>query len=95
MSKENNGGPAFPRPVSDGEHGQSPSQEGMSLRDWFAGLAMQRLITEINFGSHPDNDTNPFHEDYFSTESTASLNRTYLSETAYKIADEMIYRREQ
>ena len=34
--------PAFPRPGFERYAGQ---QEGMSLRDWFAGLAMQARLT--------------------------------------------------
>jgi hypothetical protein len=33
--KQDDGGPAFP----------SPAQQGMSLRDWFAGMAMQSIIS--------------------------------------------------
>lgn len=36
MTPANDGGPAFARPGSD----TSYSQEGMSLRDWFAGQAL-------------------------------------------------------
>ena len=39
MAKENNGGPAFPRPTSD-----VPGQPGMSLRDWLAGQAVIGLV---------------------------------------------------
>lgn len=38
------GGPAFPRPYSEDESVYYPDQEGMSLRDWFAGQAMQGII---------------------------------------------------
>lgn len=42
MSTEiNDGGPAFPRPSSGG---WGRPQEGMSLRDWFAGEALPRVI---------------------------------------------------
>lgn len=45
-----NGGPAFPRPISD--NGQdhpadrvvSYAQDGMSLRDYFAGQALQGIM---------------------------------------------------
>lgn len=41
---KNDGGPAFPRPFSslDGnpEHGVSVEQNGMTLRDWFAGMPL-------------------------------------------------------
>lgn len=44
MSDKPDGGPAFPRPVSTDEH-DSPcnvfyEQSGMTLRDYFAALAM-------------------------------------------------------
>ena len=35
------GGPAFPKQSADGEW-----YEGMSLRDWFAGQAMQVIVAE-------------------------------------------------
>jgi hypothetical protein len=36
MTQPNDGGPAFPRAGSD----YNKAQEGMSLRDWFAGQAL-------------------------------------------------------
>lgn len=41
--------PAFPRPISHDDPREAraeafPEQEGMSLRDWFAGQAIQGLI---------------------------------------------------
>ncbi len=36
MSEQNNGGPAFPLGDADGR----VTQEGMTLRDWFAGQAL-------------------------------------------------------
>lgn len=51
MSKTNDGGPAFPRPASRGndyincdEDVVIDPQSGMSLRDWFAGQAMQAMV---------------------------------------------------
>ena len=44
MSKQNDGGPAFPRPQGpcvDG--GCSQEQVGMSLRDWFAGQVLMGM----------------------------------------------------
>lgn len=47
----NDGGPAFPLP---GVMGQ-PVNEGMSLRDWFAGQALAGLYANPNFGGkHTD-----------------------------------------
>jgi hypothetical protein len=38
----NDGGPAFPRPATKGSSGSiiRESQNGMTLRDWFAGQAL-------------------------------------------------------
>ena len=37
------GGPAFPMPQAETSQGGHWQQEGMSLRDWFAGLALAAL----------------------------------------------------
>ena len=44
MSKDT-GGAAFPRPVVYDMHGRTASteQDGMTLRDWFAGMALQGM----------------------------------------------------
>ena len=47
MSKENDGGPAFPQDLQ-GRRGDDPDMQGMSLRDWFAGQAMPALMTNAN-----------------------------------------------
>jgi len=41
---QNDGGPAYPVPLLDECHEISGVHNGMSLRDWFAGQALQRLI---------------------------------------------------
>lgn len=41
MTQPNDGGPAFPRSGSD----YVPAQEGMSLRDWFAGQVLAGLAS--------------------------------------------------
>ena len=45
---ENNGGPAFPYGVINccPAHGDKiePDQNGMTLRDWFAGMALNDMI---------------------------------------------------
>lgn len=38
----NDGGPAFPAFSED--HGNIPTWSGMSLRDWFAGIALQGML---------------------------------------------------
>ena len=51
MSKEQTGGPAFARPLSQHDTklpGQPvPSQDGMTLRDWFAGEAVGAIIRRM------------------------------------------------
>jgi hypothetical protein len=46
MSEQSrDGGPAFARPGFTVE--QAESQEGMSLRDWFAGQALQGILASL------------------------------------------------
>lgn len=42
MSERNDGGPAFPYPSEYWGNGQP----GMSLRDWFAGMAISGLLAD-------------------------------------------------
>jgi hypothetical protein len=48
MSKPNDGGPAFPGRVrvfsADGSFMGEQPEEGMSLRAWLAGMAMQGML---------------------------------------------------
>lgn len=48
MTERSDGGPAFPRPLSESSGSIIPSlygaQHGMSLRDWFAGQALSGLL---------------------------------------------------
>ena len=55
MSDINNGGPAFPAHWN----GVQPPQQGMTLRDWFAGQALAGMMASRNPTSprfHPDDD---------------------------------------
>ena len=47
MTTPNNGGPAFPIPLLPGQswHGMGPC-DGMALRDYFAGRAMQSYLLD-------------------------------------------------
>lgn len=59
MTEIKDGGPAFPRPCSgfsspNGTEWYSP-EEGMSLRDWFAGMAVQGILS-----GNPDADCTPY-----------------------------------
>lgn len=42
--------PAFPRFIPDGHYNGSMDIEGMSLRDYFAGLALMGLLVHGNYG---------------------------------------------
>jgi hypothetical protein len=52
MSTKNDGGPAFPEVQTDLRmansqwYGNTRSVGGMSLRDWFAGMALQGYIAD-------------------------------------------------
>lgn len=55
MTEINDGGPIFPTTVSRDEGGNTLTvpANGMSMRDWFAGQAMSRLLDTCrgdNFG---------------------------------------------
>lgn len=49
-----NGGPAFPRSRSIERDDYWDEEDGMSLRDWFAGMALQALISRIPANASPD-----------------------------------------
>lgn len=77
MTKDD-GGPAFPLPEWSYPHGVSgiKIQEGMSLRDWFAGMAMQGMLAHsTRYKPRPGTSAN-WHE--------------AISEEAYQLADAMI-----
>jgi hypothetical protein len=84
------GGPAFPKTGTFHANGpaeyDSEDQDGMSLRDWFAGKAMQaEMITTFS-------DATPGAADAFS-EAAAAAGRTpneHLAANAYAIADAML-----
>ena len=51
MSKANDGGPAFAGSIGNVPAGQwASAHQGMSLRDWFAGLAMNGYLANSNGG---------------------------------------------
>lgn len=80
MEKINDGGRAFPL---DNEHREDLRQKGMTLRQWYAGQALNGLISKI--GSHPDAPIkNEGGEEL--------LNNTAfeLAESSFKYADAMI-----
>jgi len=46
--KINDGGPAFPMPRGAAAGKHNDSQQGMSLRDWFAGMALQGYRSRVD-----------------------------------------------
>lgn len=59
MTTRNNGGPAFPRAGNyyqrlDGATVTEDGELGMSLRDWFAGMALQGMAASSGWESNFD-----------------------------------------
>lgn len=53
MTKRNDGGPAFPRSYTTAlEAAQGLGESGMSLRDWFAGMALQGICANPDISTH-------------------------------------------
>lgn len=80
MNAINNGGPAFPRPQAETSQGGNFEQDGMHLRDWFAGQAIGAVIRQCAV----DMQTNTTGETY----------EQYFARTAYAIADALLAARE-
>jgi hypothetical protein len=75
-SKVKDGGSAFPHPH---QHGFKPSEDGMSLRDWFAGTVLGGVIAATKSDTREPNET---HEQMF-------------ARRAYALADAMLSARQQ
>jgi hypothetical protein len=54
MDKPNDGGPAFPRVPWDVNDYTGDGSPGMSLRDYFAGQALQGQLADFNCGKEPE-----------------------------------------
>ncbi|HBQ5641996.1 TPA: hypothetical protein L7572_002044 [Klebsiella variicola] len=70
MSKENNGGPAYP----------TQGYEGLTLRDYFAGQAMQGWLA-----SYQESEQHP----------VATHRENMVAELSYLMADAMLKAREE
>ena len=70
---------AYPYMHKHPTSGQTTMSDGMDLRDWFAGMALQSYI-QINAYGDVGND---------------DIRDVYLSQAAYEIADAMIKTRNQ
>ena len=80
----NDGGPAFPRPMSVGPDGLwQLANDGMSQRDWHAGLAMQGFVSN--------------HENIRAMRAAAEQEgitiQAMVARTAYEMADAMLAER--
>ena len=90
----NDGGPAFPVPpftLAPGDHGTVSLDnfpKGMSLRDWFAGMAMQALLASTG------HDTQSIALLVTATEQDQAVDET-LAGRAYDFADAMLAAREK
>lgn len=77
MAETKDGGPAFPnRWANEGEN------EGMTLRDWFAGKAIPAIIAATSDGKHQPNIKDGEHI------------RFAIARDAYDMADAMLAARE-
>lgn len=84
MSEQDNGGPAFPQSVSaDGLVRFDPDWCGMSLRDWFAGLAMQGACANAEFAA----------EVRSWAEAKGRNGQRHVAEHVYELADAMLAER--
>jgi len=54
MSTPNDGGPAFPETRWDDKTRQEVQWCGMTLRDWFAGQALNGLLSDPNTNGKPN-----------------------------------------
>ena len=82
MEKINDGGPAFPRAGSD----YVKAQEGMSLRDWFAGHALAGILAGGSSWNSVANEV---------MKNEGLIGDVSTSEVAYRFADEMLKARSE
>lgn len=81
-----NGGPAFPRQASEREGHAPPeydAQEGMCLRDWLAGMALQGILYR-----------NPYEFEYQNVRQDEP-HGDWAARQAYGFADAMIAERKK
>lgn len=77
MPAKNDGGPAFPNFREIDQHGLVHQNDGMSLRDWFAGRAMQALAPGTFEAACEEGQT-------------AAKAAEVVADVAYRMADAMI-----
>lgn len=113
MSKKiNDGGPAFPRQLQQVENAHEftehelRAQSGMSLRDWFAGMAMQEMIGSYRMTMRGTEDAQTSSDaDYTSFDRDMAIDTNHktgepdganeIASDAYVFADAMLKARNQ
>lgn len=78
MSEQNDGGPAFPGTYG-GQHGLPVWTEGLTKREWFAGMALQGIL------SNPTTATSKVFKTI-----DGFMNSEMIADCAYEQADAMI-----
>lgn len=79
MTKNNDGGPAFPTPAHNLQN------DGMTLRDYFAAKAMQAMLQSGNFGPKLSDAL------YYGDDMDRVMDKSAsLAEGAYEMADAML-----
>lgn len=84
MNKINDGGPAFPRPMSEIAGVCLAGQDGMSLRDYFAAKALVGVLAQ-HYGG--DDEVGPNW--------SAQGQEPEIAATAYSLADAMLAERDK
>lgn len=109
--KINDGGPAFPRRLAQVENREDfyahelCAQSGMSLRDWFAGMAMQEMIGSYRMTMRGTEDAQTSSDaDYTSFNRDMAIDTNHktgepdganeIASDAYVFADAMLKARE-
>ena len=104
MSAPNDGGPEFPRiqhiclNERNDTWGEVFTTPGMTLRDWFAGMALQGLLTQRQEKSDygmSDEDGGIVYKGMFTTNSRHGSDADEAARDAYEFADEMLAARER
>ncbi len=81
MSEKNGDSPAYPRKcINDCDHAHE-SCKGLTKREWFAGMAMQGLISN-GYGTTIESVEDSGRK--------VNINLSWLSETSYKLANAML-----
>ena len=103
---QNDGGPAFPQDAylldPNSTHDDIKASKGMTLRDWFAGQALQGLLASGHFTHKPygkDGAWMVTHEDPYDEENGEKIHygrqKFDFPEAAWRCADAMLKERNE